>query len=403
MKKIIATTMALVMAASMTACGSVDSSSGTKPGANVSDMSYGGPEAKTTTEAVTTMAATEATTIAQLAGGWAAVSGDTSLSANKNAKAAFDKATGALAGMGFEPLAVLGTQVVAGTNYCILCRGRATVPGAEPCIELVYIYEDLKGNAEITGSKTIIGSESLDGGWSANSGDTDIAKNADVKKAFEKVTDTLTGLSLEPTAYLGSQVVAGSNYLILCKATAAVPNAVPEFRLVTVYADLEGGAEMTDIDEISFGEYDGEASESEENTEEATAQLANPWAGYATVEEAANAANISFAAPDTLGGRERYLVQAMKGVAEVRYGTGSDTTGFRKGTGTDDISGDYNTYNEISTAEVSGADVTLRGNDGKVFGAIWNDGTYSYAYYADGGVSIDAAKADIAAIIAENN
>jgi hypothetical protein len=399
MKRIITAAMALVMVASMTACGSVESSSGKNAGAQVTTQA----ETKAVTTAVTTMATTEATTMAQLAGGWTALSSNTSLSANKNAKKAFERATATLTGMEYEPLAFIGTQVVAGTYYCILCRGKATVPEAEPTIELVYIYEDLQGKAEITDTKTIIGSDTLDGGWSANSGDTDIAKNADVKKTFDKATETLTGAALEPVAYLGCQVVSGSNYLLLCRVTATVPGAEPEFALVTVYADLEGNGEISSIDEIAFGEYGSGYGAAEEETEEHNNQIANPWAGYETVEEAANAAGIEFAAPNTLSGRKLYLVQAMKGIAEAAYDNGSDSAGFRKGNGTDDISGDYNTYSEASETDISGAVVTLRGNDGKIFGAVWNDGKYSYAYYADNGVAADSAKADIAAIIAENN
>ena len=379
MKKIIAATMALVMAASMTACGSTESSSSdTKYGAGVSDTSDSGQAAKTTTKVVTDVMGYGDHGI--MTGGWAALSGDTSLSANKKAKAAFEKATETLTGMEYEPVAVLGTQVVAGTNYCIVCRGRATVPDAVPAVELVYIYEDLQGKAEVTGSKTLIGSEVLDGGWAANTGDFDLEKNADVKQAFVKATEAFTGSELEPVAYLGSQVVAGTNHLILCRSTATVPGAEPEFSLAVVYADLNGGAEMGSIEEVVFGEYDGEEIAVEDETEEENHRIANPWAGYG----------------------DMYLIQAMKDTAEVFYGSEEQRTGFRKGKGTDDISGDYNTYNEMSEAEISGADVTLSGNDGKIFGATWTDGTYSYAYYADNGVDIETAKADISAVIAEN-
>ena len=38
----------------------------------------------------------------------------------------------------------------------------------------------------------------------------------DVAKAFSKAVEGFTGSTLEPVAYLGSQVVAGMNYMILC-------------------------------------------------------------------------------------------------------------------------------------------------------------------------------------------
>jgi hypothetical protein len=46
--------------------------------------------------------------------------------------AAFDKAAACLAGASYEPVAVLGKQVVAGMNYCLLCKVTATVPDAKP-------------------------------------------------------------------------------------------------------------------------------------------------------------------------------------------------------------------------------------------------------------------------------
>ena len=248
MKKIITTTMALVLAASMTACGSIESSSKTTPGANISD--------ETIPEKITTMTETEEETMAHIVGGWNIISGDISLDKNANAKAAFDKAADTLCGMEYEPIAVLATQVVAGTNYCFLCRGKATVPDAQPVIQLVYIYENLQGKAELTNTKTIIGSEMLDGGFAANSGDLLIENNAEVKTAFEKATETLTGAVLEPEAYLGNQVVAGTNYLLLCKETASVPGAESFFSLVTLYSDLDGNASISNISDIVFGEYD---------------------------------------------------------------------------------------------------------------------------------------------------
>ena len=65
------------------------------------------------------------------------------------AKAAFDKAMNGLVGASYVPVALLGTQVVAGINYCILCQITPVVPDAVPSWALVYIYADLEGNAKI--------------------------------------------------------------------------------------------------------------------------------------------------------------------------------------------------------------------------------------------------------------
>ena len=87
---------------------------------------------------------------ADFAGGWSceeACGG----ALGEDAQSAFDKAFEGFAGVGYQPLAVLGTQVVAGCNYAILAK--ATAVTAEPCsaLAVVYVYADLQGGAEILG------------------------------------------------------------------------------------------------------------------------------------------------------------------------------------------------------------------------------------------------------------
>ena len=79
-------------------------------------------------------------------GGWTVTEG---AALSDEAKAALDKALEGLTGVSYEPVALLGTQVVSGTNYCILCQVTPVVPDAKPAWALVYVYADLEGNAEI--------------------------------------------------------------------------------------------------------------------------------------------------------------------------------------------------------------------------------------------------------------
>ena len=92
-------------------------------------------------------------------GGWEVNNGKLSLEENAEAKAAFEKATEGLTGYEYEPIALLGTQIVSGRNYSILARGKAVVPDAEPSYEIITIYEDLEGNAKIPGEKVLVGGE----------------------------------------------------------------------------------------------------------------------------------------------------------------------------------------------------------------------------------------------------
>ena len=63
-----------------------------------------------------------------LAGGWQAAE---SAEVTEQALEAFSIACEAIDGAGYEPIALLGTQVVAGMNYCILCRVAPAVLDAQ--------------------------------------------------------------------------------------------------------------------------------------------------------------------------------------------------------------------------------------------------------------------------------
>ena len=105
----------------------------------------------------------------------------------------------------------------------------------------------------------------LAGGWEMNTGDTsiDAEENSAAKKAYEKAMNDFAensyeviGNSYEVIAYLGSQVVAGTNYCYLCRESSDKPNPVVDFVLVFVYEDLGGNAEISDITPV-FSATDG--------------------------------------------------------------------------------------------------------------------------------------------------
>lgn len=231
-------------------------------------------ETEAQTEEVTIIGGADGPT-SILLGGWEINSGNLSIDddANKDAKEAFEKATDGLEGYTYEPIAVLGRQVVAGTNYSILCRGIVIVPDAEPVYEIITVYEDLDGKAEITGDKEIFSGDSgAQGGYTVNDGDVSFEKNEDVKAVFDKAIEFAAGINslanseYEPVAYLGKQTVSGFNYSALMRVTPVTPDAEPEFDLVTIYEDLDGNAEITDTETVSIDTQD-ESSETEAETE----------------------------------------------------------------------------------------------------------------------------------------
>ncbi|MBR5996337.1 MAG: hypothetical protein IK026_07185 [Eubacteriaceae bacterium] len=171
-------------------------------------------------------------------------------------KKVFEKAISELDGVDYTPIAYLASQVVAGTNHCVLCKATPVVPDAKTTYSIVCIYEDLEGNATVT---EVIASDAdapsaeggIVGGWSETES---LEMTDDAETAFEKACETLTGAEYTPVALLGTQVVAGTNYRIICESRPSVPSDECGYVIVTVYADLEGNAKI--IDTIEFRHKD---------------------------------------------------------------------------------------------------------------------------------------------------
>lgn len=186
-----------------------------------------------------------------LAGGWT-VAEDTALT--DETKAIFEEALQETLGVDYEPVALLGTQVVAGTNYCFLTQGTVVYPDAVPQFKLVYVYKDLEGDVEFLnivdlpvvpnedGTVSVPSSEAALGGWTYES---DPAVSDELKAELDKAFKGLVGADYLPIANLASQVVNGTNRCILCKVTPVVPNPVPHYALVYCYVSADSDETMT--------------------------------------------------------------------------------------------------------------------------------------------------------------
>lgn len=327
-----------------------------------------------------------------LAGGWEVNTGSTSISKNAAAKAAFKKATADLLGVSYQPIAVLGTQVVAGTKYAILCRATPVIPDAAPDITIMYIYENVDGTVDIDGFQTII-SGGDKGGFKANTRKFTIKnkKNKAVYSAYKKAMKELVGVDYKPVLYLGKQTKSGSSYMILCRSQAVYPNAPYEWSLVTVSKSAKGKVKLGDVQTLELGNTDEEITG--DNT-----QIPNPWQEYKTVSEAAKATGISFSAPEKIEKYTVSYVRALDGIVEVRYSNGSNEIRVRKGKGTDDISGDYNVYKNVSEKKIGGNTVTLKGNGDGVSSATWTDGTYSCSIFSENELTNKLVESIVAAM-----
>ena len=113
-------------------------------------------------------------------------------------------------------------------------------------------------------------------------------------------------------------------------------------------------------------------------------RIANPFVDYATLADAAGAAGFSLTVPDTLAGYDDQIVQVMNNtLIQVIYRVGDERLFIRKAAGKDDISGDYNVYPRTWSVPADGADISLRGGDGRVSTATWARDGYTFAVMSD--------------------
>lgn len=264
MKKIATIALSGMLASTLflVACGGQGSSSSAASSA-ASDATSAATSAATS-EVTPTSSETQSSTVV---GGWTAYDGTTS-AINDDIRAAWDKAMEGLTGVRYEPIRLLASQVVNGTNYAILARG--TTVTAEPSTDwyVVKMYVDLQGNAEISSieridltamkvADTTVPASELMGGWQVVNPDNSILEPEDAQKAFTKANEQYVGVSLSPIATLGTQVVSGTNYLVLCTGAPATENPTNQLYLVEVYADLQGGAQITQVEAFDLLSYLG--------------------------------------------------------------------------------------------------------------------------------------------------
>ena len=107
---------------------------------------------------------------------------------------------------------------------------------------------------------------------------------------------------------------------------------------------------------------------------------------YENMDEAAKNASFHMEYPDRLCGFPVTGFRSNSSMIEARYG---DDGFIRKTLGVADNSGNKTEYHESTEQSVNGLTVTLKGNDGLVFLAVWNDNNFAYTVSVTNGVNAD--------------
>ena len=110
--------------------------------------------------------------------------------------------------------------------------------------------------------------------------------------------------------------------------------------------------------------------------------MPNPWVEAKDQNDAQEQAGFSIQLPSSLPaeyGAPSFQVIPEETLEADYAGSGDATITVRKAVGSDDPSGDYNQYADSKQVTVGNVEVTMKGNDGGVSLAVWQNGDYAYS------------------------
>ncbi|MCR5770237.1 MAG: DUF4367 domain-containing protein [Butyrivibrio sp.] len=128
-----------------------------------------------------------------------------------------------------------------------------------------------------------------------------------------------------------------------------------------------------------------------DSPEDSEVTIANPIVECSNLEEAEILTGFDMDCPDSIYGsdtQKAYVIDQQ--MIEVQYVDGEEEkASIRKAKGSEDISGDFNSYDTEKTVTINGADVTIKGNGNLYYLATWNSQGYSYAVSVTDGMEVE--------------
>lgn len=118
----------------------------------------------------------------------------------------------------------------------------------------------------------------------------------------------------------------------------------------------------------------------------------SPYVEYNSVDELKENVNINAKMPDKIKSYKSYSYSvAFSNMVEIQYSNGSDNILYRleKGEVAEDISGDYNNYENIKKLTVDNTEVTIKGNEDVYKVAVWYKNGVNYSLSSEQGLKIE--------------
>ena len=160
----------------------------------------------------------------------------------------------------YEPIALLGTQVVSGTNYLYLCKSTWTDYQENVSFVLLQIYQDLSGKSEVMGSAILFPTEeSREEGedYIDNTGSFLPENIPAIQNAFEEAVPDDENVSYIPLAYIGKHSQEGKSEedVIFTAKKSKGKDAKTSYVLLYIGSGKGGKAKLVKTEEVQFPDF----------------------------------------------------------------------------------------------------------------------------------------------------
>lgn len=160
---------------------------------------------------------------------------------------------------GYQLVALLGKQVVSGTNYMFLVKDAGNY-------KVVVVYNNLENKSTITSVSDFditkyvnedisYKDESVVGGWYVDIPAGDIMIDSEIQSIFNEAMEKIQGAYYKPLGVLAHQVVSGTNYAVLAYGRINTTEENSGVYILTLYKDLNGTSEIVSSAYVNLSEY----------------------------------------------------------------------------------------------------------------------------------------------------
>ena len=160
----------------------------------------------------------------------------------------------------YEPIALLGTQVVSGTNYLYLCKSTWTDYQENVSFVLLQIYQDLSGKSQVVGSAILFPTEeSREEGedYIDNTGSYLPENIPAIQNAFKEAVPDDENAYYIPLAYIGKHMQEGKpeEDVIFAAKDPRRTDAKISYELLYIAKDTDGKAKLVKTEDVVFPDF----------------------------------------------------------------------------------------------------------------------------------------------------